>query len=710
MPSKSPAQAKLMRAVAHGWKPDRIKGPSRAVAQEFVEADKKYSGGFAENRYWTGGLAAMNEVNSGVPETLNWQEGGDVQSILEPIKLDMGNFKDIMSVGWYVDQGWTFNKDTSTVHPPSQTVTSGAEDPAVALAALTPQIRGENVEPWMPRVIPGTAGTAEPVQQNFAPSQIQSPEERAEQTALARQSKYRDQLREHKSRVAAALKPASAARGGHMNYQEGGAVPEAPQDIRPGLEGAMVGHAEGPNPYTKHIKTHPQMYNEWERRNHRDPAPIDGEIEPAIILPEEEEAGSAMDWLRDMLGVGGEDAAIETLKNRQAIEQERMEAEARGEYRGGHVRGYQVGGLAAAQGQETQQAGFSQPPTGGVPPRWSGAQRQQWRGAAGNQAARQNLRGAYGSWSPQQQTGYRGRVGWQQPPAAPPPKQWSGVQRNQWQGTAGDPTRRQNLRGAYQSWSPEEQAGYTGRVGHQQALPPPQAQAPPPAAAPPPPPAAAAAPPPQAPQWSGVQQQQWRNAAGNPAARQQMRQAYQSYSPEERAGYTGRVGFGMGGMARKMLAQQRARQQGAAQGRGAPPSRGGLAAMAQQQRQALSRRGAPSAPQGGGMASRIRQMLAQQGQRGRDSRPGMMRQPAVMPGGGQTVGGEITGGPRVPPNLRGMLQKMRMQNRPPPNVGGGVNRVGQQDQQGAQARAMQRGTGRRPMSRRGGFPGGGRRR
>ena len=65
------------------------------------------------------------------------------------------------------------------------------------------------------------------------------------------------------------------------------------------------------------------------------------------------------------------------------------------------------------------------------------------------------------------------------------------------------------------------------------------------------------------------------------------------------------------------------------------------------------------------------------------------------------------GGPAVAPNMRGMLQKMRMQNRPPANVGGGANRVGMQDQQGGLARALQRGTGRRPMSRRGGFPGGG---
>ena len=79
MPSKTPKQAKLMRAIAHGWNPSRMKSPpSRAVAQEFVEADRKYSGGFAENRYWTGGLAAMGEVNSGIDETLNWLKGGHV--------------------------------------------------------------------------------------------------------------------------------------------------------------------------------------------------------------------------------------------------------------------------------------------------------------------------------------------------------------------------------------------------------------------------------------------------------------------------------------------------------------------------------------------------------------------------------------------------------------------------------------------------------
>ena len=44
MPSKSPKQAKMMRALAHGWKPTGLGAedmPSVAVAKEFTEADKK---------------------------------------------------------------------------------------------------------------------------------------------------------------------------------------------------------------------------------------------------------------------------------------------------------------------------------------------------------------------------------------------------------------------------------------------------------------------------------------------------------------------------------------------------------------------------------------------------------------------------------------------------------------------------------------------
>lgn len=41
MPSKSPAQARLMRAVAHGWKKPGGGGPSTSVAKEFMHADER---------------------------------------------------------------------------------------------------------------------------------------------------------------------------------------------------------------------------------------------------------------------------------------------------------------------------------------------------------------------------------------------------------------------------------------------------------------------------------------------------------------------------------------------------------------------------------------------------------------------------------------------------------------------------------------------
>lgn len=40
MPSKTPRQARYMRAIAHGWRPDRTKAPPIAVAREFMRADE----------------------------------------------------------------------------------------------------------------------------------------------------------------------------------------------------------------------------------------------------------------------------------------------------------------------------------------------------------------------------------------------------------------------------------------------------------------------------------------------------------------------------------------------------------------------------------------------------------------------------------------------------------------------------------------------
>ena len=39
MPSKSPEQADLMRAAAHGWQKPGGGGPSKSVGREFMAAD-----------------------------------------------------------------------------------------------------------------------------------------------------------------------------------------------------------------------------------------------------------------------------------------------------------------------------------------------------------------------------------------------------------------------------------------------------------------------------------------------------------------------------------------------------------------------------------------------------------------------------------------------------------------------------------------------
>lgn len=475
MPSKSPAQANLMRAVAHGWKKPGGGGPSRSVAREFVNADRKYSGGFAENRYWTGGLAAMNEINSGVKKTLDFQAGGPVlpltgraamQAALEPVEgaalqnIDMSAFmtddstmargvREGMMAG-LTSQGY-FGGEDNIWYAPTPTVTGAA--------------------PPEPRVIPGAVGAPPPAGSPFGgnappPNMVGGTPglTRAEQTAARRETPYRQQLREHQARIVSALNPApvSGARGGHMNYQEGGTATARRTPVTGG--GAPIpGHSEGTNPFLPGE----ERYKTWEDKYHW--------FEPSSEPPPEEQGG-LIAWLLDTLGYGNVEAAATRSED---------ELKELGEARGGRV-GYQGGGLAQAQGQRQPGRGF-RPPRGGVPP---------------------SMRGL-----PPRRGGIPPRMA---PPTAPP-----------------------------------------GQV----------------------------------------------HAGGSPGF----------YAP--------------GG-----------------------PGRGGGA------------------------------------------------QADLGPGGGG-----IPGGPRVPPNMRGYLQKQRMMNRPPSNVGGGVNRVGQGDQQGGLSRALQRGTGRPPMSRRAGF-------
>ncbi|KKN76729.1 hypothetical protein LCGC14_0367000 [marine sediment metagenome] len=70
MPSKTPKQAKFMRAVAHGWKPSRGEAPPVSVAKEFVSADKKAKG------YQRGGTALrlLGEARDTRTSEERWRE------------------------------------------------------------------------------------------------------------------------------------------------------------------------------------------------------------------------------------------------------------------------------------------------------------------------------------------------------------------------------------------------------------------------------------------------------------------------------------------------------------------------------------------------------------------------------------------------------------------------------------------------------------
>lgn len=126
---------------------------------------------------------------------------------------------------------------------------------------------------------------------------------------------------------------------------------------------------------------------------------------------------------------------------------------------------------------------------------------------------------------------------------------------------------------------------------------------------------------------------------------------------------------------------------------GRQPRQGGLGQLMQQRQQMMQQRQQRQGAMGRrGRGPPPRRMMPQ--------RPQAMGQP---PGGGAGGGGGMPGGPRVPPNLRGMLQRQQMDNRPAPGPGG--NRIGGGDQRGAMARARQSQTGRPPISRRSAFPG-----
>ena len=692
MPSKTPKQAKFMRAIAHGWTPSRMNSPpSRAVAQEFVDADRKYSGGFAENRYWTGGLAAMDEITAGGKrgslDLFKWQQGGDVDyegngmqrggrtrrnggggglggltespyTYEEQVKRDAFLNMDIQPKGTISTM--LYNIQQRNLPAPEPTI-AGASGTSVTGPS------GEDVTVYSgPRMTSGRRGTGRrgrggrrngggggrppggggggggpgtrpPIVPTDPASYIG-----ASAAPPDRESVYRDQLRAHQASIAATL---GSARGGHVNYyQEGG-------DVSPE-------HPEGPNPHNP--KTSPYQHKLWESEHHIDPPEPEEVVEDEVAEP---------GFLERWFGVAPEPANVaKTEEYLESIEQAR----------GGRV-GYQAGGRVMP------------PPVGGVPP---------WIEPVGS------------------------GPGFMEPEPEPEGYQFGGM------ASGMGPV----MRGAGRM-IPRGGMPRGGVMGGQYRGVPPQRGG-----------IQRGAPPGGGRGFMGMM-----NRARQQAAAGQAPPGYSRYLNVQReaGGPSTRIPIQPGGTPQGALAQMygRAQQQqrgavpGGAQGLAAPWQGPGPNPMTQMGRtygglQQFMRQRA-GGPGGGGMASPGGGMYSDPrhpfysppgsggsfdmrggytpptrgplagvdptggrpwgGGRGKP-RPG----PGMMPpedfGGGT---GPIQGGPRVPPNQRGYLQKRAMMNRPPANVGGAqAQRIGMQDQQGAQARALQRGTGRPPMSRR----------
>lgn len=115
MPSTSPAQAKLMRAVAHGWKMPGGGGPSRSVARDFMNADQKakgYAGGGGANYRQRQREAQQQQEGEGTESTI-LQPSGDQESDRAGLEAIYDRFGNIQPTGMFSgmfrnigDQAW----------------------------------------------------------------------------------------------------------------------------------------------------------------------------------------------------------------------------------------------------------------------------------------------------------------------------------------------------------------------------------------------------------------------------------------------------------------------------------------------------------------------------------------------------------------------------------------------------------------------------
>ncbi len=708
-----------MRAIAHGWTPSRTKNPpSRAVAQEFVDADRKYSGGFAENRYWVGGLAAMDKVNAGFQGSLDnpfreFEEGGEVMQRGGRARRKIGRVMPLDGGDQYTSTtykprpivtaptsrgriGGVAGQPTRYAPPATVAPTTTSSGPRITAGARSGR-RGtgrrgrggrRNGGGGDGRPGGGRVGGSGTTPRTIIPTNPASYVGGAA-GASGGESPYREELRQHQAKIAATL---GSARGGHVTgYAEGGTT-------------------RADNPFDP-VKQKYQ-WRSWERKYGRDPDVAEPEAapppEPEAVA--EEEDGGIAQWLRATFTPDPE-TAIGSGEARGTTEEQLEEME---QAYGGRVR-YQAGGLATAA------PGRILPPAGGVPP---------WIEPVGS---------GPGFMEPEQ--GYQfGGIAARMGPAMRMARQMRGRQ----QGGGGQYRGVPPQQGRIQQGAQPGGGGWRGAIerGRQQRG--------------------------AAPGLRGLVGAGGGRPGGLAAM---MRQAQQQQGAAQPGG-GGQQGF-MSRL-RQMVAQQRAQQPG---GGGVGNTGPILSPYEQAESRMRGPGGGPEGGPGGGVMGRIPMDMQPgpfnrtpsgeidlgggrtpewgPGMPGRVQAGGGMysdpRHPAYSPpgsggsfdmsgrytpptqgplaghdptggkrfgrriapppgkgpgGSGPIYGGPgesgpmIPGGPRVPPNMQGYLQKQRMMNRPPSNVGGGGNRVGMADQQGAMARAMQRGTGRAPPSRR----------
>ncbi len=803
MPSKSPEQAKLMHAIASGWTPSRMKSPpSRAVAQEFVNADRKYSGGFAENRYWTGGLAPMDNVNSGGKrgslEMLKWQEGGEVDyrvpgepgvyeapdvegmgPALEQMFSDMeatrkGREREVIDYTWDKTQ----SREAETDLDERLEAMSGPEQVAYVkprlLAAMaemktigeTPKFKQYSIKDyWLStdQVSLWRGKWSNALQQQAREAKGPMPTEEELKRIGVDDAGNPIMMEEEGMQFGGGVGGIAAAYGRAQEMAS-----QDPEESPYGTEASTtqqmldrMGYS-GPMGYLRLTSGLRQagwtpasgsgdgdLANTMWYPPEGTLAGEDGEgAPPPRIIPTDPTSyvgGTAL-GTSDGGGGGGGGGSGEESPYREQLRQHKAKIAATlGSARGGHVNYYEEGGAVRpghaegpnpfegknkpAQYRLWERENHIDPP----PPPKAAAEPEDipwWKKIAG-----------YGAGPTQTDEGleaigqaYGGRVGYQAgglaiaaPAGGVPP--WI------------SPT------GSGPGYMDEPPPGYQfGGIANRFN---------PPTAAP-------------APAMAQAQSAAGSAVAGMGGPRGGVMGGQYRGVPPQR-GMISR-GAQPGGLA-AMLQQTRQQQTGAA-GR-LPPGIDPRAVAADRegwathqadprfaQQQEAQRRmddlrtgGVMGGPAGGGTMGRV-PMDMQPGPlnrtpsgeidlgggrtpewgpdgpvRGRTppfmpkvipwNRPGPAPErvggmgkprpgPGMMPPGDE--GGGIPGGPRVPPNMRGYLQRQRMMNRPPANVGGGANRVGMADQQGALSRAMQRGTGRPPMSRRAGFGRAGRRR